>query len=207
MKDANTLDRDEVLSAFQDACAEPTAEDIIAWVKRFPQFADDIRDHAAITLDWVAQEGAPEMTILDGRVNDAYSQALAGLQAGDAENTSIVQANAASFQDLLAAHGKTVAMLEQEIGGAIGISRSIIAALINGGMTPPIGSRFRSAVMRALSVTSTRFDQLVEFALSNPRLGLAKSSGPPKLKQRSYEDVMKSSGMESDQIEYWLGED
>lgn len=44
-------DRDEVLFAFHQACERPTAEQIIEWTQRYPPFADDIRDHAAVRLD------------------------------------------------------------------------------------------------------------------------------------------------------------
>ena len=35
--------KDEVLFAFHEACEQPSAEDIIAWTRRYPQYADDIR--------------------------------------------------------------------------------------------------------------------------------------------------------------------
>jgi hypothetical protein len=205
--DINSSDRDEVLSAFQDACAEPTAEDIISWTTRFPQFADDIRDHAAITLDWAAQDDVEERPLQQGRVNDAYSQALAGLRAGDATISATATNDQASFQELMAARGKTAATMEAEVGGSIGIGRSIIAALINGAMAPPIGTRFKRAVMQTLSINVAMFDQALNIALAKPRMGLAKSSGPPKINKRSYEDIVKTSGMGSDQIKHWLSED
>jgi len=207
-KDFNTLDRDEVLSVFQETCAKPTAEDIISWVKRFPDFADDIRGHAAIALDWAAKVDSSEEPIQEGRMNDAYSQALAGLQAADAESKRLATSDILSFQDCIAACGKTVAMLETEVGGAIGIRRHIIASLFNGAMVPPIGERFKTAIMRALSIHElAAFDRKVEIAMSRPKLGLAKASGPPTRNKRSYEDIVRSSGMTSEQIEYWLGED
>ena len=45
-------DRDSVLFAFHQECERPTAEQIIAWTKRFPEFADDIHDHATVAWDW-----------------------------------------------------------------------------------------------------------------------------------------------------------
>ena len=54
-----TDDRDEVLFALHRACTDPTAEQIIEWVNRFPQFGDDIRAHAVILKDWAAREGLP----------------------------------------------------------------------------------------------------------------------------------------------------
>ena len=40
-----TPDRDEVLFAFQEACPRPTAQQLIDWTGRYPQFAEDIRAH------------------------------------------------------------------------------------------------------------------------------------------------------------------
>jgi hypothetical protein len=44
-------ERDEVLFAFHQACERPTAEQIIAWTDRYPQFADDIRSHATASAN------------------------------------------------------------------------------------------------------------------------------------------------------------
>lgn len=48
--------RDEVLLAFQEACKRPTTEQILQWTNRYPDFAEDIRAHAAIARDWAASE-------------------------------------------------------------------------------------------------------------------------------------------------------
>lgn len=48
--------RDEVLLAFQEACKRPTVEQIVEWTNRYPDFAEDIRAHAAIARDWAASE-------------------------------------------------------------------------------------------------------------------------------------------------------
>ena len=55
MNQRNTApDRDEVLFAFHQACERPTAMQITEWTKRYPEFADDIRAHAAVRLDCIA---------------------------------------------------------------------------------------------------------------------------------------------------------
>ena len=60
MNDPNrTKERDDVLFALHRECSNPTADQIITWIERYPQFADDIRSHAAIIKDWVAREGEP----------------------------------------------------------------------------------------------------------------------------------------------------
>ena len=60
MNEHNRMDElDEVLFAFHRACANPSADEIIAWTSRYPQFADDIRAHAAILKDWAARGNLP----------------------------------------------------------------------------------------------------------------------------------------------------
>lgn len=47
--------RDEILFAFHDACEHPTAEQIMEWTSRYPEFAGDIIAHAEHQLSWKAQ--------------------------------------------------------------------------------------------------------------------------------------------------------
>jgi hypothetical protein len=71
-----TEDRDEVLFAFHQECMRPTSEQIADWARRYPQFAEDIRAHAAVAWDW-AEEDAPEVGELDeSLVARGYSRAL-----------------------------------------------------------------------------------------------------------------------------------
>jgi hypothetical protein len=50
-----TPNRDDALWAFHLACERPTAEQITDWTRRYPQFAEDIRAHAAVARDWAAR--------------------------------------------------------------------------------------------------------------------------------------------------------
>jgi hypothetical protein len=70
-----TEDRDEVLFAFHQECARPTSEQIVAWTERFPQFAEDIRAHAAVAWDWAAEREEP-VEVDESLRARAYSQAL-----------------------------------------------------------------------------------------------------------------------------------
>lgn len=56
-------DRDEVLYAFHRAYDRPTAEQIVEWVTKYPQFAEDIRTHAAISWDWAARDALHNVQI------------------------------------------------------------------------------------------------------------------------------------------------
>jgi hypothetical protein len=196
-------DRDDVLFAFHEACPRPTAEQIIDWTSRYPQFAEDIRAHAAVARDWAAREELPAEEPGETALASAYSRALNALYKADVEAATAVQ----SFQDILAARSTSARALTQEVGGAVGISRGVIADLIGGRMRGPVGRRFLDAVSRALEITHARFYAALERALAAPRLGFAKADAPPSVNARSYEEVIRSTDMTDAQIRYWLDED
>ena len=78
-------DRDEVLFAFHQACERPTADQIIDWTDRYPQFAEDIRAHAAVSRDWAAQEGLPVAEADASMLARGYSNALNALYNAEIE--------------------------------------------------------------------------------------------------------------------------
>lgn len=51
-------ERDAILFAFHKAYEKPTAAQIIDWAKRYPDYAEDIRAHAAVAHDWAAADRA-----------------------------------------------------------------------------------------------------------------------------------------------------
>lgn len=203
------LDRDQVLLAFHEAYEKPTAENIIEWVKQYPEYAEDIQDHAAIAHDIAAREAKHMDDDIDERtLNISFSHALNGLYAGDQQSKiSSNHSSATSFQELIAALGKSIATLADAVGGTVGIARSIVSDLVGGGMKPPIGRRLKEAMMRELSITSASFDGKVQYSLDHPQLGMANSSVTPIRKQRSYEEIIKASSMDQTQKKYWLSED
>lgn len=204
---SQTPSRDDVLFAFHEACPRPTVEQIIDWTSRYPQFADDIRAHAAVARDWAAREGLPAEEPSETMLARAYSRALNALYKADAE-TKPAEADATqSFQDIIAARGTSVAALAREVGGTVGIGRSVLADLVNGAMRRPIGQRFLDAVCRAIAITHDRFYAALEKALAAPRVGLAKAGTAPTVNARSYEEVIRDSDMTPEQIRYWLGGD
>ena len=76
MTESNSIeDRDEVLFAFHQQCARPSSEQIKAWAGRYPQFAEDIRAHAAVAWDW-ATESAPSEELDASLIARGYSNAL-----------------------------------------------------------------------------------------------------------------------------------
>src|SRR5690348_448255 len=100
-----TEDRDSVLFAFHQDCNRPTAEQIIAWIDRYPQFADDIRAHAAVAWDWALGDRLPAEEVDQSLAKRAYSQTLNAIF--DEEKTEKnIQVTCQSFQEMLAAVGK-----------------------------------------------------------------------------------------------------
>jgi len=197
-----TPDRDEVLFAFHEACPRPTAEQIIDWTSRYPQFANDIRAHAAVARDWDARRELSAEEPSEIELARAYSRAINALYEADAKAAASPAATQ-TFQDILAARGTNARALAQEVG----ISRGVIADLIGGRMHAPVGRRFLDAVCRALAITHAVFSGAIEIALGRPQPVLAKAASTPTVNARSYEEVIRESGMSEDQIRYWLDED
>jgi hypothetical protein len=206
MTDQNkTESRDDVLFAFHQQYDRPTAEEIIEWTRRFPQFAEDIRAHAAVAWDWANQEGLVVAEPDESLLARGYSQALNAIY--NAENSAASNQNVAasqSFPQMIAACGKDVRQLARELD----IERGVIADLVGGRMLPPIGERFIAAFASALSQSKEVFNKALDFALSSPQqLGYAKADHMPTIIPQSYEDIIRKSGMTDERKRYWLGED
>lgn len=200
---SNQIDtRDDVLFAFHQACANPTAEQIIEWTRRYPQFADDILAHAAIAKDWAAREHLPVVQPDADMLARGHSRVLNALYNAE------VAAKAAkepceSFQQIMARRRTDVPRLARSLN----IARSVLADLVNGGMLAPVGKQLVNAVTRALSITVSAFDAALQFALKNPRLGHAKADGTPTIIPRPYDVVIRTSNMTPERIEYWLSDE
>ena len=204
--------RDEVLFAFHEAFERPTACQIIEWTERYPEFAEDIRAHAAVSWDWAAQNDIPLEEPDEATLANAYSRALsalydAELQAIEPQKAQVSNDTTAGFYEILEANGKDFPTLVREIGGTISIRRSVIGDLFNGGMLPPIAPRIAERVRECLSISFTAFQSALNFALAHPRVGYANATTTPSVQQRSCEEIIRSSGMTDEQIDYWLGMD
>ncbi len=199
-----SVDRDEVLFAFHQACERPTAEQIIEWIARYPQFAEDIRAHAAVSRDWAAREGVSVAEAGEAMLARGYSNALNALYNAEIKASSPAPASAAqTFHEMLAARGKEVFQLANELD----IARGVLADLFNGWMLEPIRKRLIQAVV--VSVTSTReaFDTALQLALKNPRLGQAKADKALTVTPRSCDEIIRDSNMSPERRHYWLEED
>lgn len=197
-KQNSTEDRDEVLFAFHRACTRPTAEQVVEWIDRYPQFAHDIRAHAAVARDWDEQSNCavqPEESV----IASAYSRAL-NLMFEASEASKLV---GESFQEIIAARGSTVPQLAR----AINIDRTIVADLVSGRMKEPIKNVFVDAVDTVLNIPRNKFFSALRNALDNPTLGFAKASSAPTSIARTYEEIIRSSDeLDDEQRRYWLEE-
>lgn len=195
--------RDEVLFAFQQACERPTAEQIIDWTARFPQFADDIRAHAAIARDWAASEGLPVEAPDESTLSRGFSRVLNALYNAQTASTSANSSlSAQSFQQMMLNCGTDVPTLARELG----IARSVLADMCNGGMLPPVGRPLVNALVAKMAITPDFIDGALHQALASPHVGHAKAQGAPVVIPRKYEDIVRDSGMSAERIKFWLGE-
>jgi hypothetical protein len=203
MNDRNKAeDREAVLFAFHQECARPTAGQIIAWVSRFPQFADDIRAHAAVAWDWAMREGLADEELDESISARGYSQAL-NIIFNEEHSAENLTASCQRFQDMLAAAGTDIPRLARELD----VGRSVLADLVNGWMLTPVPERFVDAVVPALAITRESFYSALQLALESPYLGHAKADKTPTIKPRSADQIIRESDMSEERKRYWLGED
>lgn len=196
-------ERDDVLFAFHQAYKRPTAEQIVTWTDRYPEFAEDIRAHAAISRDWAASEGLPPIEADETMLARAFSNVLNVLY--DAETRAAADAPARvakSFHEMLSEHGKEIYQLASELD----IARSVLADLFNGWMLAPIRSRLANAIVSAFRITRVAFDDALAFALQNPRFGHAKADSAPIVTPRSCDEIIRESNMSAERKRYWLEE-
>lgn len=203
MTDKNeNADRDDVLFAFHQECSRPTADDISTWVRRYPQFAEDIRIHAGIARDMVDEE-ENSMEVPEAVFRRGYSRALSALYSADLEIAASESDTYRSFEAALEARRKTIPTLANEID----IPRSIIADLFGGRASPPLSKRMTKALQRSLAIPGEKVLELLQYAIGQPKLGMAKATTISTVVARPFEEVVRTSGMSEEKIRYWLDED
>jgi hypothetical protein len=199
-----TADRDEVLFAFHQECARPSAEEIVAWVNRFPQFAEDIRAHAAVAWDWATQAAEREAEVDEILSSRAYSQALNIIYSAETSPAPVDNSTPCrTFQQMQEAVGKETYQLARELD----VGRGVLADLFNGWMRPPIRKRLVDGLLSLLHSSSEEFSFALECALRQPRLGHAKADQAPVVAQRSCDEIIRDSNMPHERKRYWLEED
>jgi hypothetical protein len=204
MSTYNKNSRDEVLLAFHEAYPRPTADQIVEWVTRYPEFAEDIRAHAAVAHDWAVCSELPAFEPDETMLARGYSNALNVLYNVEVESSEAASNTASEgFYEILARNNKEA----YEIAAELDIARGVLAALFNGSMLPPIRARIVSAVVAVLSITRAKFDSALEFALLNPRFGHAKASQAPSIQPRPCDDIIRNSAMSAERKRYWLEQD
>lgn len=200
-KSPHDNDRDQVLYEFHIKCPHPTAAQIIEWTDRYPQFAEDIRIHAAISRDWDAGDDE-DLPIDDTMMARAHSRVLNALFGSETRGQNVEGETAVGFHDMLRANNKEIYQIARELD----VGRDVLADLFNGWMNPPVGQRLVDAVCSLLGITSAAFQRAVELAVANPKVGHAKSATAPSVPRRSYEEIVRSSNMKDERIRFWLGE-
>lgn len=200
MTDIRDKERDRVLMAFHNECQKPTVEQLLTWIERFPEYADDIRAHAAVARDWVAGVEGTDEEVSQSALDTAYSNALNAIYSARKKEA---QANAAvSFDDIAAARNIDVVDMADEMD----IARGVLADLFDGAMLRPARKRLKDAVCGMLKITGAMFDGAHDLALNNPRFGHAKATGAPVMRARPCDEIIRDSPMTPERIRYWLEE-
>lgn len=199
-KQSRTEARNDVLFALHEASSRPTAEQIIEWVERYPEFAEDIRAHAAVAREWDADAGLLNVEVDESLIAVAYSRALNVIY--NAQNSK--DGTDRSFQDIMAARKMNVPQLARSID----IKRAIVGDLVSGRMRGPFKNIFINAIGAALGITGETFHAAHGIALAQPTLGHAKADHAPVVVVRTYEEIIRTCDELTDhEKRRWLEED
>lgn len=201
----NQQKRDDVLIAFHEECDIPTHADVERWTQAHPDLAQDIREHAAVRLAMIADLVEQPAHLNDNMVARGRSRVQAAMFAAEAGDR-IVEATAAS-NPTLNAMLKSAGLSQPELARRLPIKRVVVADLFAGRMRD-LRPRFSAAISRELGVSVAAFIVAHAHAARIPALGgRAKSVGQPVANQRTFEEIIRSSGMSEDDIAYWLADD
>lgn len=148
----------------------------------------------------MADEEENPMEVPETVFRRGYSRALSALYSADLENAASESNTYRSFEAVLEARGKTIPTLASEFD----IRRSIIADLFGGRVSPPLSKRMTEALQRSLAISAEKVLELLQNALGQPRLGMAKATKISAVAARPFEDVIRSSDMSGEKIRYWL---
>ncbi len=203
MKD-NQQEGDEVLIAFHEECDLPTRADVERWTKAHPGFAQEIREHAAVRLAMIADMCEQPAQLDDNMIARGRSRVQAAMFAAEAGDR-VVDATAAAGPTL---NGmlKSAGLTQPELARRLPIKRVVVADLFAGRMRD-LRPRFSTAISRELGVSVAAFNVAHAHAARIPALGgRAKSVGQPVANQRTFEEIIRSSGMSEEEIAYWLAD-
>ena len=196
-------ERDDVLFAFHQTCDNPTAEQVSDWTRRYPQYADDIREHAALRAQWASESDEqgtePDESMLARGRSHALNLLHSARQEAAAQNVS-----EKTWPQAVSAAGFDIPRLAR----CINIDRMVLAELNAGRMRLPLGRRLADALSDVLGMSVAWLERAVSDLLAGPRrLGHAKADEAPTINTRSYAEVIQASSMSEAEKHYWLGED
>lgn len=200
-KEINERELEQVLTAFQRKCHNPSASDILTWTQRYPHLSEEIISFAASLKDLAAAEKLsvkPDDRMIS--IAQSYTMNLLheARSAASAESASSV-----TFDQILKSSQTNI----PDLARSLDVARSVLAALIGGRMKSPIGPRLVEALTKVWSISKEKLDGAAEAALTRPQLGMLKADESAKVNALSYEELIKSSSMSESRKKYWLGED
>lgn len=196
-------ERDDVLFAFHQTCDNPTAEQVSEWTRRYPQYADDIREHAALRAQWASDSDEHGAEPDESMLARGRSHSL-NLLHGARQEAAVQSDSEKTWAQALSAAGFDIPRLAR----CVNIDRMVLAELNAGRMRLPLGRRLTDALTDVLGMSTAWLERVVSDLLTGPRrLGHAKADEAPTINTRSYAEVIHASSMSEDEKRYWLGED
>jgi hypothetical protein len=197
-------ERDEVLFAFHQTCDDPTTEQVNEWTRRYPQFADDIREHAAVRAQWASDSDEHDVQPDESMLARGRSHALNLLHSARQESAAAQNLSEKTWPQAVSAVGFDIPRLAR----CINIDRMVLAELNAGRMRLPLGRRLSDALTDVLGMSTAWLEHAISDLLAGPRrLGHANADEQPTINTRSYAEIIRASLMSDGDKRYWLGED
>lgn len=199
---------DDVLNEFVAGHERPTAEALEAWVRRYPQFRNELIEFAAAWAEQMVLPAAPELsTDEEERIVDrAMSHAL-NISFSRDEQVQSHQPNENAIKSLTA-EAKKAGLSAPEFAKACGLDLVLIAKLNTRQIRPnTIPPKLISHVARLLGRT---IEAVTEY-LGQPPQPLADRSflaleKPKSAGQESFADAVRASSLSEAEKARWLDE-
>ncbi len=187
-------DGEALLQDFAQRHPLPSADEIEVFQREHPDLAEAVMDLAMAMLRASFGAGRPEDHIASEADVDLV---LAAMGDPHSEEDSI------DLLDLITRADTTAA----QVAADVGLPVKTMAAIVEGNALPPMPGNMGQTLATRLGVDVAALDAALRVSSMGPRAGLLKATAAPRIRQRSFNEIIADSGMSDDRKAFWLRED
>lgn len=200
---------DDVLVAMLDEDVEPTHDQLLVWIDRFPHLAEDLADYFAA---WAVQLEAEESTArinAEHFANIGVSHALNLLHTRQARARSAAASSAASVHASrrLSAIASSRGLDDRQLADRVGLDEPLIMKLDRGRISPisDIPRRLVERLSQALGEAATEIWAAIQMGPTAASQGaMLKSKGRAVIAVESFSQAIEASSLSPEKKAEWL---